>query len=72
MQRTIIRRTMENKVGKKKIMEGRYEALKNALDKGYITQEEYNKGINKPYKEKKKKVEKPKAVIFGGLNTNSM
>lgn len=63
---------MKNKVGKKKIMEGRYEALKNALDKGYITQEEYNKGINKPYKEKKKKVKKPKPVIFGGLNTNSM
>lgn len=62
----------KNKVGKKKIMEGRREALKNALDKGYITQEEYHKHVNKPYKEKKKKVKNPKAVIFGGLNTNAM
>ena len=59
---------MKNKVGKKKIMEGRREALKIAFDKGYITEEEYNK----PYKEKKKKVKNPKAIIFGGLNTNSM
>jgi hypothetical protein len=63
---------MKNKVGKKKIMEGRHEALKIAFDKGYITEEEYKKGINKPYKEKKKKVKNPIAVIFGGLNTNSM
>ncbi len=62
----------KNKVGKKKIMEGRREAFKNALDKGYITQEEYDKAINRPYKEKKKKVKNPRAVIFGGLNTNSM
>ena len=62
----------KNKVGKKKIMEGRREALKNALDKGYMTQEEYDKHVNKPYKEKKKKVKNPKAVIFGGLNTNAM
>ncbi len=53
-------------------MEGRHEALKIAFDKGYITEEEYKKGINKPYKEKKKKVKNPKAVIFGGLNTNAM
>lgn len=63
---------MKKKVGKKKIMEGRREALKNALDKGYITQEEYNKHVNKPFKPKKKKVKNPKAVIFGGLNTNAM
>lgn len=63
---------MKNKVGKKKIMEARHEALKNALDKGFITQEEYNKGIGKPFKEKKKKVKKPAPIIFGGLNTNSM
>ena len=62
----------KNKVGKKKIMEARREALKGALDKGYISEEEYNKAINKPYKEKKKKVKNPRAVIFGGLNTNSM
>jgi membrane carboxypeptidase/penicillin-binding protein len=62
----------KKKVGKKVIMAGRQEALKNALDKGYITQEEYDKSMKKPYKEKKKKVKNPRAVIFGGLNTNSM
>lgn len=63
---------MKNKIGKKDVLKARHEALKNALDKGFITQEEYNKGIGKPFKEKKKKVEKPIAVIFKGLNTNSM
>jgi len=59
-------------MGKKDVMAARHEALKNALDKGFITQEEYNKGINKPHKEKKKKVKNPPAIIFKGLNTNSM
>ena len=63
---------MKRKVGRKKLMEGRREALKNALDKGYITQEEYNKHVNKPYEPKKKKVKNPRAVIFYGLNTNAM
>ena len=63
---------MKKKIGKKDILKARHEALKNALDKGYITQEEYNKGIGKPFKEKKKKEENPTPVIFGGLNTNSM
>ncbi len=60
------------KIGKKVIMGARHEALKNALDKGYITQGDYNKQVNKPFKPKKKKITNPKAVIFGGLNTNSM
>jgi hypothetical protein len=59
-------------MGKKDVMKARHEALKNALDKRFITQEEYNKEINKPYKPKKKKVKNPTAVIFKGLNTNSM
>jgi hypothetical protein len=33
-------------MGKKDVMKARHGALKNALDKGYITKEEYNKGLN--------------------------
>lgn len=62
------------KVPPNAILGARIKALQNALEKGYITQEEYTKAVNKPLKPKRKKIlkKKPLARIYYGLNTNAM
>jgi hypothetical protein len=62
-------------MSKKKIIDNPYptkgQALKLAVEKGYITKEEMMAEMNKP-KPKRKVVKKPKPRIIYGLNTNSM
>jgi hypothetical protein len=61
---------------KKKMIDNPYptkgQALKLAVEKGYITKEQMMAEMNKPKKPKRKPFKKPKPRIFYGLNTNSM
>ena len=50
----------------------KHQALKNAVEKGYITKQDMIAQLNKPKKPKRKKINRPKPRIFYGLNTNSM
>jgi len=61
---------------KKKLIDNPYptkgQALKLAVEKGYITKEQMMAELNKPKKPKRKPVKRPKPRIIYGLNTNSM
>ena len=63
----------KKKVNPSAILAARKRALQNALDKGYITKEDFDRGMKIPVKKEKPKPDpKPKARILYGLNTNSM
>ena len=67
------RKKKSKKVNPSAILAARKKALQNALDKGYITEEDFKRGMNIPLKKEKPKPKpKPKPRILYGLNTNSM
>ena len=67
------RKKKSKKVNPSAIMAARKKALQNAVDKGYITKEDFERGMKIPLKKEKPKPKpKPKPRILYGLNTNSM